>query len=45
MPKVYTLEFWESYVERTRALATEWKVDMRTLDRALWQYSADHQRA
>lgn len=42
-PSAYTLDFWENYVMATRALSVEWDVDMRTLDRALWQYSKEHQ--
>lgn len=43
MPNVYSLAFWESYVDVVRALASDWKTDMRTLDRALWQYSSENQ--
>ncbi|MEZ0327653.1 MAG: hypothetical protein ACAH95_17280 [Fimbriimonas sp.] len=42
-PQLYTLDFWERYVTATRSLAESWEVDMRTLDKALWQYSAEHQ--
>ncbi|MBX3119870.1 MAG: hypothetical protein KF784_12450 [Fimbriimonadaceae bacterium] len=42
---VYSLDFWESYVNSVRQLAQDWNVDMRTLDRALWQYSNEHQPA
>ena len=42
-PQSYTLDFWEQYVDATRQLAQGWNTDMRTLDRALWQYSDDHQ--
>ena len=43
VPSVYNFDFWWAYVEATRALADEWDVDMRTLDRALWQYSKENQ--
>ena len=43
MPSLYNLDFWEGYVMATRELAGTWGVDMRTLDRALWQYSSEHQ--
>jgi len=43
MPSSYTLDFWEHYVGVARHVADLWEVDMRTLDRALWQYSAAHQ--
>ncbi len=38
-PPPYTFDFWMEYVETCRHLADELKVDMRTLDRALWQFS------
>jgi len=41
--KVQSLYLWENYVDLTRQLAQTWNSDMRTLDRALWQYSAEHQ--
>jgi hypothetical protein len=43
VPKVYTFEYWWPYVEFCRGLADHAKVDMRTLDRALWQYSKENQ--
>lgn len=42
-PSYYSFELWERYVQRCRELAMEAGVDMRTLDRALWQYSSTHQ--
>ena len=35
--------FWDSYVQFTRRVAAVAETDMRTLDRALWQYSKEHQ--
>lgn len=43
-PPVYTFEFWSAYTHFTRALAQSTGHDMRTVDRALWQYSKHHQR-
>lgn len=40
-PTVYSMAFWLSYLDFTRQLATESRVDMRTLDRALWQWSKE----
>ena len=40
---VYSFGFWEQYVRNCRELAQEQNVCMRTLDRALWQYSKEHQ--
>lgn len=39
-----TLDLWLEYVACTRSLATRLGLDMRTLDRALWQYSKERQR-
>lgn len=41
-PAVYSMPFWLAYLEATRTLAIENNVDMRTLDRALWQWSREH---
>jgi hypothetical protein len=41
-PPAYTFEFWCEYVEACRALARGCRVPMRTLDRALWQYSREN---
>lgn len=43
-PPAYTFELWSAYTSFTRALATSTGHDMRTVDRALWQYSKRHQR-
>ena len=45
VPTPYTFEFWWPYVKLCRAIFAERGVDMRTLDRALWQYSKENQRA
>ena len=39
----YNFEFWNEYTEFCRKLAREANVTMRELDRALWQYSKEHQ--
>lgn len=43
VPNKYTYDFWEGYCDCCRKLAKDNKVDLRTLDRALWQYSKDNQ--
>ena len=43
MPKQYTFDFWWDYVLFCRKLAKRNKVNMRVLDRALWQYSYENQ--
>ena len=40
----YDIQFWQEYVEFTRSLSKKHKVNMRTLDRALWGYSKKFQR-
>ena len=42
-PPVYTFDFWWAYTEFARRLAQSTGSDMRTLDRALWQFSKTHQ--
>lgn len=42
-PAFYSFGFWWGYVHACRALATDAGVSMRGLDRALWQYSKEHQ--
>jgi hypothetical protein len=44
-PPHYTMAFWLEYLAFTRRLARRLKHDIRTLDRALWQYSKERQRA
>ena len=42
-PSQYSFEFWWRYVEFCRKTAQTVGVDMRTLDKALWQYSKENQ--
>jgi hypothetical protein len=42
-PPRYTFALWSAYTEFTRRLARSQGVDMRTLDRALWQFAKAHQ--
>jgi hypothetical protein len=42
-PASYSFEFWWVYTEACRSLAKEAGVPMRTLDRALWQFSKQRQ--
>jgi len=44
VPTNYDFPFWWSYVQFTRKIAERNRVDMRTLDRALWQYSKQNLR-
>lgn len=41
VPGAYSFAFWSAYVAYCRKLAQRHKVDMRTLDRALWQFSKE----
>lgn len=39
----YSLPFWQEYFSFCRDIAHRNQVDMRTLDKALWQYSKENQ--
>ena len=41
-PFQYNFTFWREYVHCCRRLSKRYKVSMRTLDRALWQYSKEN---
>jgi hypothetical protein len=43
-PPRYTLEFWLEYTKFVRDLSRTTGKPMRTVDRALWQYSSERQR-
>jgi hypothetical protein len=43
-PNYYTFDLWWKYTAFCRELAEESKVSMRTLDRALWQFSSEKQK-
>lgn len=43
VPAHYNFTFWWDYVETCRGLRVRCATDMRTLDKALWQYSKQHQ--
>jgi hypothetical protein len=42
-PPVYTFDFWWAYTTFVRRLARSTGLDLRTLDRALWQFSKERQ--
>ncbi len=42
-PKQYTFDFWQTYTQKVNAIAKENTVSLRILDKALWQYSKEHQ--
>jgi hypothetical protein len=42
-PRAYDFGFWWAYATHCRALARRQRLSMRTLDRALWQYSKENQ--
>lgn len=44
VPNVYDFTFWWNYTLACRQLAVKRSVTMRTLDRALWQYSDEKQK-
>ena len=44
-PPVYSFGLWWRYVQTCREIANKQRIDMRTLDRALWQHSKEGQRS
>ena len=44
VPKRYGFNFWQEYTSYCRGLSKRAGVSMRTLDRALWQFSKENQR-
>lgn len=45
VPSQYDFAFWWAYVQYCRELSQESKLEMRSLDQALWQYSREYQPA
>lgn len=43
-PKNYDFSFWKKYFTYLRKLSKKYKVDLRTLDKALWVYSKENQK-
>src|SRR5436190_3490439 len=43
-PPRYAMEFWLAYLAFTRGLALRLGVPIRTVDKALWQYSKERQK-
>jgi hypothetical protein len=43
LPSSYTFDFWWRYVQTCRDIAVATGVDMRILDRALWQFSKENE--
>lgn len=43
-PKQYNFDFWLKYIELVKKTAREFDVSLRTLDKALWQYSRENQK-
>jgi len=41
-PSYWTFEFWMDFTRRARELAESLGVSIRTLDKALWEYSKRH---
>ena len=43
-PAQYSFKFWWQYVQFCRSITERNSLDMRALDRALWQYSKENQK-
>ncbi len=41
----YNYQFWKDYTSYCRELGKRFNSDLRTVDRALWQYSKKHQKS
>jgi len=44
-PAHYTFDFWQKYCDRIRDISKETGESIRTVDKALWEYSKKHQPA
>jgi hypothetical protein len=45
VPSRYNFEHWKTYLDLCRDIANQTGLDMRTLDKALWQFSKENQQA
>lgn len=43
-PASYTFEYWKKYFTKIRAISKNLSLDIRTIDKALWQYSKENQK-
>lgn len=41
-PKSYNFDFWQKYCNKITELAKKYKLSIRTIDKALWQYSKEN---
>ncbi|MDO8558351.1 MAG: hypothetical protein Q7S09_04165 [bacterium] len=44
LPKSYNFRFWAKYCDKIRSIAMESSLSIRTVDKALWQYSKKNQK-
>ena len=43
IPNKYDYQFWKAYTNYCRKLSSKLNLDLRTIDRGLWQYSKENQ--
>lgn len=43
-PRSYNFAFWQRYVRKLKALAKEFNLPLRTVEKALWFYSKENQK-
>lgn len=43
-PTYYNFAFWQKYCERLKSLSKQLKLPIRTIDKALWEYSKENQK-
>jgi len=43
-PKYYTFDFWQNYCKEMRMISKKVGENIRTIDKALWEYSKENQK-
>jgi len=43
-PSTYNFNFWREYCEKIRRISARHNLPIRTVEKALWKYSKEHQR-
>lgn len=43
-PSIYNFNFWQKYCKKINTLSRKYKLSIRTVEKALWKYSKEHQK-
>lgn len=43
VPQTYNFDFWQRYCDRIRSISKRFNLPIRTIDKALWEYSKEKQ--